>query len=115
MACQLFARQRMFVRMATTFAVLADPTRRRILDVLPGAERRVGEPVDITARSRPVVSTHLRVRRRAGLAEVSADAQRTAYPGPIGTIARRGMVARAESPRVGVTLRCPRGAPGPHG
>jgi len=97
--------------MATTFAVLADPTLRRILDVLPVAERRVGEPVDVTTRSRPVVSTHLRVRRRAGLAEVSADAQRRADPRPIGTSARRGLVARAESPRVGVRPRCPRGAP----
>jgi DNA-binding transcriptional ArsR family regulator len=71
----------MLVRMATTFAVLAGPTRRRILDALAVAERRVGEPVDVTARSRLAVSTHLRVRRRAGLAEVPADAQRRAYPG----------------------------------
>ena len=65
--------------MATTFEVLAEPTRRRILDLLRERERSVGELVDRLTISQPGVSKHLRVLREAGLVEVRTDAQRRWY------------------------------------
>src|SRR5436853_345373 len=53
--------------MATTFEVLAEPTRRRILDLLRVRERSVGELVAALALSQPGVSKHLRVLRQVGL------------------------------------------------
>jgi DNA-binding transcriptional ArsR family regulator len=65
--------------MATTFEVLAEPTRRRILDLLRERERSVGELVSRLTISQPGVSKHLRVLREAGLVEVRTDAQRRWY------------------------------------
>jgi DNA-binding transcriptional ArsR family regulator len=65
--------------MATTFDVLAEPTRRDILDLLRGHERSVGELVDELALSQPGVSKHLRVLREAGLVEVRPAGQRRVY------------------------------------
>jgi DNA-binding transcriptional ArsR family regulator len=65
--------------MATPFAVLAEPNRRRILDLLRAGERPVGELVDALAVSQPAVSKHLRVLREAGLVEARSDAQRRIY------------------------------------
>jgi DNA-binding transcriptional ArsR family regulator len=65
--------------MVTTFEVLAEPTRRHILDLLRERERSVGELVEHLALSQPGVSKHLRVLREAGLAEVRHDAQRRWY------------------------------------
>jgi DNA-binding transcriptional ArsR family regulator len=63
----------------STFAVLADPTRRRILDLLVEEERPVGDLVDKLSISQPGVSKHLRVLREAGLVSVRTDAQRRIY------------------------------------
>jgi DNA-binding transcriptional ArsR family regulator len=65
--------------MATTFEVLAEPTRRRILDLLREREQSVGELVEHLTLSQPGVSKHLRVLREAGLVEVRHDAQRRWY------------------------------------
>jgi DNA-binding transcriptional ArsR family regulator len=65
--------------MPSTFEVLAEPTRRRILDLLRERERSVGELVDRLTLSQPGVSKHLRVLRDAGLVEVRTDAQRRWY------------------------------------
>ncbi|XVV01835.1 ArsR/SmtB family transcription factor [Actinosynnema sp. CA-248983] len=65
--------------MASTFAVLADPHRREILDVLRAGERPVNDLVDLLALTQPAVSKHLRVLREAGLVEVRRDAQRRWY------------------------------------
>ena len=62
--------------MASTFDVLAEPTRRRILDLLRDDERPVNELVSTLEVSQPGVSKHLRVLREAGLVEVRVDAQR---------------------------------------
>jgi DNA-binding transcriptional ArsR family regulator len=62
-----------------TFAVVAEPTRRRILDLLRERARSVGELVDQLALSQPGVSKHLRVLREAGLVAVRRDAQRRWY------------------------------------
>lgn len=64
---------------ATTFAVVAEPTRRRILDLLRDRARSVGELVDQLGLSQPGVSKHLRVLREAGLVRVRAEAQRRWY------------------------------------
>jgi len=61
------------------FEVLAEPNRRRILDLLRVAERPVGELVAELAVSQPAVSKHLRVLREAGLVEARTDAQRRLY------------------------------------
>jgi len=61
------------------FEVLAEPTRRRILDLLLDAERPVGELVQQLAVSQPAVSKHLKVLRDAGFVEARVDAQRRVY------------------------------------
>ena len=65
--------------MIATFEVLADESRRRILDALVEEERPVGELVDILVLSQPSVSKHLKVLRDAGLVEARTDAQRRIY------------------------------------
>lgn len=75
--------------MRVSFAVLAEPTRRQILDLLRDGERPVGDLVDRLAISQPAVSKHLRVLRDAGLVDVRADAQRRLYrvrPEPLAEI-----------------------------
>jgi DNA-binding transcriptional ArsR family regulator len=62
-----------------TFEVLAEPNRRRILDLLRDQERPVGVLVDALGVSQPAVSKHLKVLRDAGLVAVRADAQRRLY------------------------------------
>ena len=63
----------------TTFEVLAEPTRRRILDLLQPGEQSVGALVGQLRLSQPGVSKHLRVLRDAGLVSVRRDAQRRWY------------------------------------
>jgi DNA-binding transcriptional ArsR family regulator len=63
----------------STFEVLAEPTRRRILDLLREEERPVGDLVGRLELSQPGVSKHLKVLRDAGLVEVRQDAQRRLY------------------------------------
>lgn len=63
----------------TIYEVLADPTRRRILDLLREQPRLVGELVDRLEISQPGVSKHLRVLREAGLVNVRQEAQRHWY------------------------------------
>jgi len=50
-----------------TFAALADPTRRKILERLAGGQRRVGDLAEPFSISLPAVSRHLRVLQAAGL------------------------------------------------
>jgi DNA-binding transcriptional ArsR family regulator len=63
----------------SVFEIVAEPSRRRILDLLAEAERPVGELVDKLALSQPAVSKHLRILRQAGLVQVRGDAQRRLY------------------------------------
>ena len=65
--------------MDSTFDVLAEPQRRRILDLLRDGERPVGELVDRLEISQPGVSKHLRVLRDAGLVSVRPEGQRRWY------------------------------------
>lgn len=61
--------------LSTTFAALADPTRRAILARLASGERSVTELAEPFAMSMPAVSKHLRVLERAGLIARGRDAQ----------------------------------------
>jgi DNA-binding transcriptional ArsR family regulator len=65
--------------MKVGFEVLAEPNRRRILDLVRTAERPVGDLVAALGVSQPAVSKHLRILREAGFVEVRADAQRRLY------------------------------------
>ena len=62
-------------RLSTTFAALADPTRRAILARLALGETSVGELAEPFAMSLPAVSKHLKVLQRAGLIARSRSAQ----------------------------------------
>jgi DNA-binding transcriptional ArsR family regulator len=59
--------------------VIAEPTRRRILDAVRGGERSVNDLVEAVGMHQPGVSRHLKVLRDAGLVEVRRDAQRRLY------------------------------------
>ena len=65
--------------MAEVFAVLAEPRRRQILDLVLNRERSVGELAAALGASQPSVSKHLKVLRAAGLVEVRVDEQRRLY------------------------------------
>src|SRR5437667_3783482 len=59
----------------TTFAALADPTRRAILGRLVSGEASVTELAEPFAMSLPAVSKHLKVLERAGLISRGRAAQ----------------------------------------
>jgi DNA-binding transcriptional ArsR family regulator len=63
----------------TAYAALAEPSRRRILDLLRDGERSVSDLVARLDLSQPGVSKHLRVLREAGLVEVRPDGRRRWY------------------------------------
>lgn len=63
----------------TPFEALADPNRRRILDVLRDGERPAGDLVAALGISQPGVSKHLKLLREAGLVSVRPDGQRRVY------------------------------------
>src|SRR5437764_13438461 len=54
-------------RLDATFAALADPTRRAILDRLAGGDASVTELAKPFAMSQPAISKHIKVLERAGL------------------------------------------------
>lgn len=61
--------------LSTTFAALADPTRRAILARLAVGEANVTDLMGPFSMSQPAVSKHLRVLERAGLVEQGRRAQ----------------------------------------
>ncbi|WP_017538234.1 ArsR/SmtB family transcription factor [Nocardiopsis halophila] len=72
--------------MSLPFTALADPTRRRILDLLRRRPHLVGEVAGELGLSQPAASKHLRVLREAGLVRVRREAQRRWYgidPAPL--------------------------------
>lgn len=79
--------------MADIFDVIADGTRRDILQLLRergnGRGTSVSQIVAELGVSQPTVSKHLKVLREAGLVEVRRDAQRRLYrlrPGPLAEV-----------------------------
>ncbi len=72
------------------FAILSDPVRRRIVELLAEGERSAGEITDAVRAefgiSQPAVSSHLRVLREAGFAVSRSQGARRLYalePGPL--------------------------------
>jgi len=63
----------------TAYAALAEPSRRRILDLLRVGERSVSELVEGVGLSQPGVSKHLKVLREAGLVGSRAEGKRRLY------------------------------------
>ncbi|KPU43541.1 transcriptional repressor SdpR [Oxobacter pfennigii] len=61
------------------FIVLAEPNRRKILDLLRTQERSVGELVEILHLSQPGISKHLRILREANLVNVKKEGQSHIY------------------------------------
>jgi DNA-binding transcriptional ArsR family regulator len=61
------------------FDVLADPTRRRILDLLRERELPVGGLVEALGVAQPNVSKHLKVLDRTGMVRVRAEGPRRHY------------------------------------
>ena len=62
-----------------TLAVLAEPTRRRIVELLSEGEQSAGQLAANFRTSRPGVSRHLRVLREHGLVHTREDGQRRLY------------------------------------
>jgi DNA-binding transcriptional ArsR family regulator len=70
----------------STYAALAEPHRREILDLLRAGERSVGELVEPLGLTQPGVSKHLRILREAGLVAARTDGRHRLYalrPGPL--------------------------------
>ena len=65
--------------MADVFQILADPTRRRIVDVLKGGERSVGELVQVVDIGQPGVSRQLAILENADFVVVRPDGRRRMY------------------------------------
>jgi DNA-binding transcriptional ArsR family regulator len=72
--------------MNAALTALADPTRRRMIEVLRGGERAAGDIERATGIDQPTTSKHLRALRLAGLVRVRKAAQRRLYsldPAPL--------------------------------
>jgi DNA-binding transcriptional ArsR family regulator len=63
----------------SAFAIIAEPSRRAILQLLASAELSVGDIEERLQLPQPTVSKHLKVLREAGLVESRVDAQRRLY------------------------------------
>ena len=69
----------MLVLVPSTWAALADPHRRTVLELLRERPRPVGELVERLRLTQPGTSKHLRVLREAGLVRVRQDGPRRLY------------------------------------
>ena len=61
------------------YLAIADPTRRRLLDLLGTGERPVNALATPFRMSRPAISQHLRILRRVGLVDVRKDGRERRY------------------------------------
>ena len=59
----------MATELAPVLTALADPTRRRVVQLLSEGPRRAGELAAVSGTSAPTMSRHLRVLLRAGIVE----------------------------------------------
>jgi DNA-binding transcriptional ArsR family regulator len=62
-----------------TYEAIADPTRRRIIDLLAHESLNAGTIAEAFAVSRPAISRHLRVLRETGIVSVEEEAQQRFY------------------------------------
>ena len=63
----------------TIFSALADPTRRAVLDLLRRGRRPAGQIAQAFPVSRPAISKHLRLLRRAHLVEERREGRHRFY------------------------------------
>lgn len=61
------------------FAALAEPNRRRMIELLSRGPRAAGDLAGAFQLSAPAVSQHLKALREAGLVRVEVDGQRRIY------------------------------------
>ena len=61
------------------FEAVAEPNRRRLLELLRSGEKAAGDLVKATGLSQPGASKHLRQLREAGLVSVRAEGQKRLY------------------------------------
>lgn len=62
-----------------TFQILADPTRRQVIDALRHGERQVGDIVERAGVHQSGVSRHLRILSEAGFVSMRPEGQRRFY------------------------------------
>jgi DNA-binding transcriptional ArsR family regulator len=93
------------------FQTLADPTRRRIVEVLRDGEQQVNDIVEQAGIHQSGVSRHLRILHEAGFVSMRADGQRRLYslrPEPFreldGWLAKYRSLWRARLDRLGAAL-----------
>jgi ArsR family transcriptional regulator len=65
--------------MSEVYKALADPTRRRILELLRAQEMTAGEIADCVAVSKPTLSGHFAVLKAAGLVDVTRQGTSLIY------------------------------------
>ncbi|GEM01088.1 DNA-binding transcriptional regulator, ArsR family [Halolactibacillus halophilus] len=65
--------------MKEAFKALADPTRRKILDLLKGKDLTAGEIADQFDMSKPSISQHLKILKAADLIEAEKQGQYISY------------------------------------
>src|SRR5271170_6926909 len=70
---------RLLTRSSDCFGAIADPTRRAILDLLRTGERTAGDLAGQFAVSRPAVSRHVRILKRAGLIKERRELRSRVY------------------------------------
>lgn len=70
---------RLIPLVAQRFKALGEPARLQLLAVLQQGERGVSELVELTGRSQPNVSQHLKEMARAGLVEPRREGARVIY------------------------------------
>lgn len=61
------------------FRALADPTRRRILELLRSADLTAGELADHFDMTKPSISHHLNTLKAAGLVDAEREGQSIVY------------------------------------
>lgn len=61
------------------FKALADPTRRRVLELLRGGDLTAGEIADHFDMTKPSLSHHLSALKNAGLVDAERDGQNIIY------------------------------------
>ncbi len=65
--------------MGDTWNALADPTRRKILDLLRKGDKNAGEIAEQFSISKPSISHHLNALREAGLVDAEKKGQNVIY------------------------------------
>ncbi len=75
-----------YILAVNALQALADPTRRRIVELLADSDLNAGEIASHFSVSRPAISRHLRVLREYGLVQTRSEAQQRIYsldPAPL--------------------------------